>query len=184
VIVIACNAKLYIYIYILCVKKVIGDYILEKHRKGLQKSHCCNDMPQQRHTNSDNNERLYSYITLSNDRRHYPSYRLTKLYSVALVRKRTIPTEWPPNVGEVSAKFFRIKCVAWSAQRIPTAVNLDFLDTEPLLFHSSSSLVILTRLRGLSSRKSGSVGNRTRGLWICSQEFWSLHHRGGHKLES
>ena len=31
---------------------------------------------------------------------------LTKLNSVALVRKRTIPTERPPPVGEVSANFF------------------------------------------------------------------------------
>jgi hypothetical protein len=31
----------------------------------------------------------------------------------------------------------------WSAQRILTAVNLDFLDPEPLLFHSNSSSVIL-----------------------------------------
>ena len=29
----------------------------------------------------------------------------TKLNSVALVRERTIPTEWPPPVGEVSANF-------------------------------------------------------------------------------
>jgi hypothetical protein len=28
----------------------------------------------------------------------------------------------------------------------PTAVNLDFLDPEPLLFHSSSASAILTRL--------------------------------------
>jgi hypothetical protein len=41
-----------------------------------------------------------------------------------LVRTRTIPTERPPLVGEVSANFLRIKGVAWSAQRIPTAVNL------------------------------------------------------------
>jgi hypothetical protein len=33
--------------------------------------------------------------------------------------------------------------VAWSAQRIPTAVNIDSLDPEPLLFHSSSSSVII-----------------------------------------
>jgi hypothetical protein len=32
-------------------------------------------------------------------------YNLTKLNSVALVRERTIPTERPPRVGEVSAKF-------------------------------------------------------------------------------
>jgi hypothetical protein len=30
---------------------------------------------------------------------------LTKLNSVALARKRTTPTERPPLVGEVSAKF-------------------------------------------------------------------------------
>jgi hypothetical protein len=29
--------------------------------------------------------------------------------SVALVHERTIPTEWPPIVGEVSANFFRIE---------------------------------------------------------------------------
>jgi hypothetical protein len=37
-------------------------------------------------------------------------------------------TERPPLVGEVSANFLRIEGVAWSAQRIPTAVNLGFLD--------------------------------------------------------
>jgi hypothetical protein len=57
------------------------------------------------------------------------------------------------------------------------AVNLGFLDPEPLLFHSSSSSVILTRLSGprvpdlLLLIKSGSAGNGTRDLWICSQEF-------------
>jgi hypothetical protein len=28
-------------------------------------------------------------------------------------------------------------------------------------------------------RKSGSTRNRTRNLWICSQELWPLDHRGG-----
>jgi hypothetical protein len=40
----------------------------------------------------------------------------------------------------------RIEGVAWSAERIPTAVNLGFVNPEPLLFNSSSSSVILTRL--------------------------------------
>jgi hypothetical protein len=56
------------------------------------------------------------------------------LNSVALVRQRTIPTERPPLVGEVSDNFLRIKGVAWSAQRIPTAVNLGFLDRSRYLF--------------------------------------------------
>jgi hypothetical protein len=94
---------------------------------------------------------------------------------MASVRKRTIPTKRPPLVGEV-VPTLRIDGVAWSAQRISTAVNLDFLDPEPLLFHSSSSSVILTSLSDpvpdpLLLRKSGSAGNRTRYLWICSQEL-------------
>jgi hypothetical protein len=48
-----------------------------------------------------------------------------KLNFVAAVRK---PTERPPLVGEVSAKFLRVEGVVWSEQRIPTAVNLGFLD--------------------------------------------------------
>jgi hypothetical protein len=40
----------------------------------------------------------------------------TKLNSVALVRERTIPTERPPPVGEVSANFLRIEgCHVFSA---------------------------------------------------------------------
>jgi hypothetical protein len=46
--------------------------------------------------------------------------------SVVLVRKKTIPTERPQPVGEVSANFYLIEGVAWSAQRIPTAVISDF----------------------------------------------------------
>ena len=56
------------------------------------------------------------------------------LNSVALVRTRTIPTERLPPVGEVSANFCGERGVTWSAQRVPTAVNLCFLDLEPLLF--------------------------------------------------
>jgi hypothetical protein len=47
--------------------------------------------------------------------------------SVALVGERTIPTERPSIVGEVSANFFwRIEGVAWPAQRITTGVFSDF----------------------------------------------------------
>jgi hypothetical protein len=57
-----------------------------------------------------------------------------KLNSVAVVRKRNILTEQPPLVGEVSANLLRVECVAWSAQRIPTAVNLAFLDRSLYFF--------------------------------------------------
>jgi hypothetical protein len=46
-----------------------------------------------------------------------------KKKTVALVRKRTIPYRPTAAVGEVSANFLRIEGLAWSAQRIPTAVN-------------------------------------------------------------
>jgi hypothetical protein len=63
------------------------------------------------------------------------TFLLTRLYyltiktknSVALVRKRTIPTERPPLVGEV-VPTLADRGVAWSAQRIPTVVNLGFLN--------------------------------------------------------
>jgi hypothetical protein len=45
-----------------------------------------------------------------------------------------------------------IEDVAWSAQQIPTDINLDLLDLEQLHFYSSSSSVILTRLTGPCSR--------------------------------
>jgi hypothetical protein len=66
---------------------------------------------------------------------------------MALVRKRTILTERPLHVGEGSANFcgWRVSC---GAQWIATAINLGFLDLEPLPFHSSSSSVILMRLSG------------------------------------
>jgi hypothetical protein len=52
-----------------------------------------------------------------------------------------------------------IEAVAWAAQRIPTAVNLGFLAPEPLLFHSSSSSVILMRLSGPRSTPTTSQKN-------------------------
>jgi hypothetical protein len=58
-----------------------------------------------------------------------------------------------------SCQLFRIEGVAWSAQRIPTAVNLEFLDPELLLFHSSSSSVILMRLSGPRSRSENLVAS-------------------------
>jgi hypothetical protein len=49
---------------------------------------------------------------------------------VALVRERTIPTERPLLVGEVSAKFAD---AAWSARRIPYGRNIGFLDSAELI---------------------------------------------------
>jgi hypothetical protein len=79
-------------------------------------------------------------------------------------------------------QLLRIEVVAWSAQRIPTAVNPSFQDRSRYYFIQVAPQ--------LSSRgwvdpvpdpllliKSGGAGNRTRDLWICSQELWPLDHR-------
>ena len=66
--------------------------------------------------------------TLHTTAEHRPS-SITKLNSVALVRERTIPTERPPPVGEVSAKFLRIEgCHVVSATGPHGRFNLCFLD--------------------------------------------------------
>jgi hypothetical protein len=53
---------------------------------------------------------------------------------MALVHKWTMLTERLPHVGEVSANFLWVEGVVWSAQRIPTAVNLGFLDRSRYFF--------------------------------------------------
>jgi hypothetical protein len=63
---------------------------------------------------------------------------------------------------------------AWSAQRIPTAVYLGFLDRRLYFLEIAPQL----SSRGLVDpvpdplllRKYGSVGNQTLYLWMCSQE--------------
>jgi hypothetical protein len=62
---------------------------------------------------------------------------------VALVRKRTIPTERPP-LSAKKCRLLRIEGVTWSAQRIPTAVNLGFLD-RTCLRPTSGKLVSLEK---------------------------------------
>jgi hypothetical protein len=49
--------------------------------------------------------------------------QITKVNSVALVCKRTMPTERPPLVGEVVPTFADSGC-AWSAQRIQLNILL------------------------------------------------------------
>jgi hypothetical protein len=71
-----------------------------------------------------------------------------------VVRKRTMPTERPSLVGEVSANFLRIAGAAWSAQRNSTVVNLGFLDRSryflkiaPQLSHASTFCNLYNDLR-------------------------------------
>jgi hypothetical protein len=107
---------------------------------------------------------------------------------VVLVRKRTIPTERPPLSCEVSVLTFADRGCRVVSTTDPHSRIFGFIDPEPLLFHSSSCSLILTRLSGprpdpLLLTKSDNAGNRTRVLWICSQEFWPLDHRGGRRTQ-
>jgi hypothetical protein len=86
--------------------------------------------------------------------------------SVAWVRERTIPTERPPLVGEVSANFLWIECHVVSVTDTYGHI-LGFLDRSRYFFFRSAPQLYS---RGwvdpvpdlLLFRKSGSVGNRTR----------------------
>jgi hypothetical protein len=74
-------------------------------------------------------------------------------------------------------QLLRVEGVAWSVQRIPTAVNLGGLDRSRCFFihvapQLSSRRTVDPVPDPLLLRKSGMAGNRTRDLWICS-------HRGG-----
>jgi hypothetical protein len=62
-----------------------------------------------------------------------PKLSTTKLNSVALVRKRTIPTERPPLVGEVSANFADRGCRIVSATD-PHGRIIGFLDRSRYYF--------------------------------------------------
>jgi hypothetical protein len=70
----------------------------------------------------------------------------------------------------------RVEGVAWSAQWIPTAVNLGFLDRSHYFFiqvapQMSTRHWVDPVPDPLLLRKSGRARNRTRDLWICSQKL-------------
>jgi hypothetical protein len=71
----------------------------------------------------------------------------------------------------------------WSAQRIPMAINLNFLYWSCYFFIQVAPQLpsqgwVNTVPDPLLLRNSGSAGNRTWDFWICSQELWPLDHRG------
>jgi hypothetical protein len=93
---------------------------------------------------------------------------------VALVRERTIPTERPPLVGELSANFADKGCCAVSTAD-PYDRVLEFLYRSRYFFFKVTPQLYS---RGLVDpvpdpllRKSGSARNLTRDLWTRSQEL-------------
>jgi hypothetical protein len=105
-----------------------------------------------------------------------------KLNAMAWVRERTIPTERPPLVDEVSANFcwYRVSRGQRDGFLRPYS---RFSRPKPLLFISSSSSIVLTRLSGPRSRPTTQkIWQRRESnpdLWICSQELWPLDHWDG-----
>jgi hypothetical protein len=102
---------------------------------------------------------------------------------VGWVRERTIPTERPPLVGEVSANFCEYRVPHGQRDGFPRPYS-GFSRPEPLIFLPSSFSVVLTRLSGPSSRPTTSQkiwqGRESNlDLWISSMELWPLDHRGG-----
>jgi hypothetical protein len=75
-------------------------------------------------------------------------------------------------------------------QYCPNSAMVDFNQQDPCRKNDAAQITPQLFSRGwvdpvpdpLLLRKSGSAGNRTRDLWICSQELWSLDQRGGHSI--
>jgi hypothetical protein len=77
-----------------------------------------------------------------------------------------------------------IENAAWSARLIPYGRILGFLTQIRYVFFQVAPQFYSQGWVDpvpdpLILRKSGSAGNWTRDLWICSQELWPLDHRCG-----
>jgi hypothetical protein len=100
-----------------------------------------------------------------------------------LVRQQTIPTERPPFVGEVSAKFSGYRVSRGQRNEFPRPL-IRFSRPEPLLSfqvapHLSPRGWVDPVPDPLLLKKNSSAGNQTQDLCSCSQEPWPLEHRGG-----
>jgi hypothetical protein len=92
-----------------------------------------------------------------------------------LVRELTRPTDQPPLVGEI---YCQLLCIEQC--RVVSAAD-------PLRSLISSKYLLIFSHKGwvdpvpdpLLLRKSGRARNRTRDLWVCSQELWLLDGRSG-----
>jgi hypothetical protein len=103
---------------------------------------------------------------------------------VALVRKRTIPTERLPHVGEVSANFrgYSMSRHQRKGSSRPL-ISIFYTRIRYVTIHVATQLHSRGRVDPvpdpLHLRKCGSAENRSRDICICSQELWALDHRWG-----
>jgi hypothetical protein len=130
--------------------------------------------------------------TGSNDKRKY--LRSHKYRARNTSEKQT---PWPESVSELyrpSDRRLPVKLVPTFAVRgvsrsqsggFPTPVISTFWTGDATFSFQVAHQLYLRGwvdpvLDSILPRKSGSAGNRTSGLWICSQKLWPLDHRGGH----
>jgi hypothetical protein len=95
---------------------------------------------------------------------------------MVLIRKRTIQTERPPLVGEVSGTFADRGCRVVRAMN-PHGRIIVFLDRSSYYFFQvAPKLYSWGWVDPVADpeilRKSGRAGNQTQDLWIYSQELW------------
>jgi hypothetical protein len=113
--------------------------------------------------------------------RNIHTYIKTKNNSMVWARERTIPTERPPLVGEVIAKFLGIEGAR--GQRDGSLHPYSrFSIQQPLLFYQVAPQLYL---RGWVDPVSDPLfffwlnWESNPGLRICSQELWPVGHSGG-----
>jgi hypothetical protein len=107
---------------------------------------------------------------------------------VALLHEQSTLTERPLLVSEVSANFWRQRVLHGQHNGSPRPYSR-FLDRIRYYFFITAPQLYSRGWVGpfpdpLLLRKSGSAGNQTWDLWICSQELWPLDHRGSLYIKS
>jgi hypothetical protein len=118
-------------------------------------------------------------------------HRLSKRPNNFTLRFVPIKTPWFQSANELyrpSDRRLSAKLVPALEDRGCWAVNLGFLDRSRYFLEIApqlSSRGLVDPVPGpLLLRNSGSTGNRTRDLWICSQALWPLDLRGGPNIET
>jgi hypothetical protein len=121
------------------------------------------------------------------DRSSPTQYNKNKLRGLS---PRANYTDWATAARQRSyCQLLQIEGVAWSGRMIPTGRILSFPDRSRHFFFQIAPQLysqgwVDSVPDPLLLRKSGSAGNRSQELRICSQELWPLDHRGGIKSKS
>jgi hypothetical protein len=143
-------------------------------------------------TTSNLTQAFSGYFAVNNSTasQNWGNFRATEL---SMTKSKQTP--WPYSASEL----YRPRDRRLSAKLVPTLADrgcrvvsstdphgriLGFLDRSRYYFFQVAPQLYSRGWVGpvpdpVLLRKSGSAGNRTRDLWICSQKLWPLDHRGG-----